>query len=199
MEEWYEETQDKDKIHQGEILLGLQIYNTIRPKKVDDNYCVEETKADCIVISQACDLDNKKIENVMLADLIDIDVFIRSLIEQNNDPLKTPKNKLKDATNYIVDMNKGFQPRFHLLKSKDSGNIMFNFKVIDFSRINTVLYDEILAFKQNTGVTITIKTPYREYIGQCFGNFYSKIGLPIGIKEKEIRTFIKSNISCSVK
>lgn len=193
MDEWYEETQENNKIYQGEILLELPTYTPILPKKTGDVFQLSESVVDYIVISQACDLENKKIERVMLAQIIDIKVFISSLIEQNNDNTKNYKNKLKDATKNIFDMNKGAQPRYHILKSKNTNSIRFGFKVIDFSSVNTVLFDDILGFKQKK-VTIALKTPYREYVGQRFGNFYSRIGLPIGIKDRDIKEFIESNI-----
>lgn len=191
MEEWYKETNDVDKIFQGEILLNFPI---VTPKQVDGKYKLQGEIKDCIVISQACDLDNRKIENVILAELIDIKIFIEALVKKDADPKKSNSAKLKAASKDIAAMNKGHQPRYHLLKGKETDTVKFSYKIIDFSRIHAIPFDNILEIKKSKKITVELQSPYMEYVGQRFGNFYSRIGLPKGIRDQEIDLFIKEHI-----
>lgn len=193
MEEWYDEITDIDQIYQGDILTEFPIY-TPRSNNETGKMIVSQKNIDCIVLSQGCDLENKKIPMVMVTELIDAEKFIKAKISQCKDKNKTSENKIKDSISDIIAMSKGTQPRYHLLHIKDNGSIKLPYLVVDFSKVHTVTFDSIFSHKIKKGMSIVLKTPYIEYTSQRFGNFYSRIGLPKGIKEQEVKEYFKEKI-----
>ena len=97
MSNWYIEVTDKDDISQGDILLNCPV---ISASYGDDGIEANLNYSDVIVITQACDLENKKVDMVLLA----------PLLEAKDENIK--KN--------LKEINKGRYPRYHLINEFNS-------------------------------------------------------------------------------
>lgn len=174
MEEWYQEIESSEKISQGDIIFNCDVISPKVSKEeenIDSNQIILDAElfnVDVIVLTQACDLKNSKVENVLLARVI---------------PADTEKN--------TVDINKGKSPRYHVLKCKTNGQVSMEYKFIDYSSLFVMPLKYLEQKKTEFGKRLRLNSPYREYVSQRFGVYYSRIGLPIDIKEIEIKDYFK--------
>ena len=162
MDNWYFINEESEKIYQGELFNELPIVLF----DYSDNNKGNRININGIVMTQACDLENNKVENLIIAG-------IRDISELPN----------KGAA---IEINKGRQARYHLINSWEEEDL--NYKVIDFSEIYSVPIEYIRKYKRdNTIKNICLNTPYVEYMSQRFGIYFSRIGLPNGIDEKKLK------------
>ena len=168
MSNWYIEVTDKDDISQGDILLNCPV---ISASYGDDGIEANLNYSDVIVITQACDLENKKVDMVLLA----------PLLEAKDENIK--KN--------LKEINKGRYPRYHLINEFNSENISMDFKCIDFGTPISLPLSFLNDFKKNEKYRLRLQSPYLEYTSHRFGNYYSRRGLPKGITDEEIKEYLK--------
>lgn len=171
MNEWYTEIQEDESLMQGQIIFDcpvLEITSTADVNGMETgeglNIGADLMQKDVIVITQACDLANNNVDHILVVELYD----------------SQSKNKAKD-------INKGKMPRLHLLNRKVGGAREMEYKIIDFSLVYTLPLSFINAQLTQLGTRLQLQTPYAEYVSQRFGAYYSRIGLPNGISEDEIK------------
>ena len=97
MIEWYNKRAWNESITQGQIILEcpVQISEKENGEIVSSTYLV-----DIIVVSQSCDLENRKIDNIVVAELIDLPMG----------------NSKKDTLKKLEAINSNTMPRYHLIK-----------------------------------------------------------------------------------
>ena len=175
MSNWYTEIQTNEPLMQGQIIFKCPVL--VLSSTVEVNDLEEEQEAelnalivekDVIVLTQACDLENQNVDQVLLAEIID-----------------------SDSKNAAIEINTGKRPRRHLLNRKIDGEVQMNYKVVDFSYVYTLPLSYLQPQLKNLGIRLQLNTPYAEYVSQRFGAYYSRIGLPNGISKEEIKEFHK--------
>ena len=108
---WYELIEDSDEVGQGDILYNCPVpflKNSI--DIVSDATIEAEIKyIDGIIMTQACDLANGKVQNVVLCTIDKVSNFM----EQMKNKGKNTK-EIKNCIKHIIDGN---QPAFHMVQS----------------------------------------------------------------------------------
>lgn len=161
--EWYEEINVDGEITQGEIILNCPILLPNREYDFSKIYEAKNVptvlyKQDVIVLTQACDLANDPIpENIMLCRIQDIS--------------GTSNTVLKEINSYR-------RPQHHLINKKENGTVKFNYQILDFADIYTVPIASVKEAIKRQEKRVILNSPYREFVSQRFGNYYSRIGLP---------------------
>ena len=172
MSEWYYKVSLTDKIQQGQILLGCPIQVT----EFENDEIISSTyNIDVIVLTQSCDLANGKVENVVVAELIDIPVT----------------GMKKQDRNTIKQINDNNRPRYHLIKSYCDDKFNMEAKLVDFGSIYTIPINYLSLVRKSIGDSIALKSPYREFVSQRFGSFFARIGLPDRISDEELDSYIE--------
>ncbi len=173
MSNWYTEIQPDQPLMQGQIIFNCPVLLLSSTSDIEHIEEGQETELnavivekDVIVLTQACDLEKGNVDQILLAEIID----------------SGNKNAAKE-------INKGRQPRRHLLNRKDSGERQIDYKLVDFSYIYTLPLDYLKSQLNSLGIRLQLNTPYAEYVSQRFGAYYSRIGLPSGISEDEIKEY----------
>lgn len=169
MNEWYTEIDEDAAFSQGEIIFNCPVIIFSSPGGIEEGIELEanSVEKDVIILTQACDIENRKVDNILLAEIIS---------EPNKDEAK--------------QANAGRSPRYHLLNKKeeiDGCEIVINdYMLIDFSNVFTLPLEFFESQLKFLGKRLRLNTPYIEYVSQRFGAYYARIGLPNAISSHEI-------------
>ncbi|RLI67282.1 hypothetical protein DRO91_10195 [Candidatus Heimdallarchaeota archaeon] len=165
---WYEEIDSKEDLLQGDFIDACPII--IPPEQLQEGkVSVEVCEYDVVVMSQSCDLAQKKIDLVLVCP-----VWLLNEFEKQNDYFKSKKGK--------EELRRGNNPGYHLLNKcsiKEHGK---DYQVVDFRNVFSVPYAFLEAFaKKNRKTRVRLLPPYREHLSQAFARFFMRVGLPADI------------------
>ena len=160
---WFELQEDSTDITQGDIIKGcpvpiLKEFNIIEEGQ---NVKAEIATIDGIILTQACDIANKKIENIILCAITSKCDFEK--IQRNAG--KSEKEIRKNIDGII----KGQQNAYHIINFKDIYSVP-----VDVAKLVT----------EKNGKRLRLCPPYREHLSQAFARYFMRVGLPINIHMK---------------
>lgn len=173
---WYE-LQDKSKeITQGDIIKDcpVPILKEFDISEEGQNVKAEIVNIDGIVLTQACDIANKKIENIILCHIISKSEFE---VRQRDEKHKSEKEIKRDIEGII----KGQQNSYHIINAYKSEEFSQDYYIIDFKEIFSVPVEVACAIAQKNGKRLRLCPPYREHLSQAFARYFMRVGLPINI------------------
>jgi hypothetical protein len=161
---WYITLDSTDPLSQGELIKNCPVI--IPPKKLDQKkYILNVKQYDVIIISQSCDIEQEKIDYILLCPF-----YTLNKLEKISPLFKNPIGK--------EVLRRGNINGLHLL------NIcpyIDEYLVVDFRKVFSI-FKSFLLNHVNEGVKrITLKSPYREHLSQTFARFFMRVGLPSDI------------------
>ncbi len=185
---WYDAVGPDVPLTQGDIITAcpLLIWNlptNLEVKRLDAPIASDMVgfiRSDVVVMTQACDLENRKVASVVLTPL-------RSLIDYRvkweaamNEKGQNPSEK---AWKRIVkDMADGLVWNHALLDKSNIPQNEADIRVVDFTNVHTVPRDYLEALLVTRNVPrLRLKSPYREHLSQAFARFFMRVGLPTAI------------------
>jgi hypothetical protein len=176
---WYETLQYSGEIRQGDfipncpIILPPNNFNIEKGQLLTDQELVVKA-LDAVVVSQSCDLENDKIEIVLVCPFYSIDYFFESLPE--SDRVGKGREKILKA------LKQGNLPSYHLL-NRDETNSIVNFPIVDFRNVYGVNFEYLKTYVPTLAKRQRLLPPYREHLSQAFARFFMRVGLPNDIVE----------------
>lgn len=179
--------ENSDDITQGDLIENCSIilpneetYNTViseEDQEAESMIDLDIMDIDTVVVlSQACDLSNKKIDSVVLykvwplKELITVNEYYKS-------------SKAKES------LRQGKEPSYHLLNAYTSEHANLDFSVVDFHRIYTVPKIYLKKVAQSCSVRLRLLPPYREHLSQAFARYFMRVGLPSDINRNDIKNY----------
>ena len=189
---WYSDVSYSADLNQGDLLADCPIpfphalmYQAIlesdgtTEESISVEKPIEIKNGNLIVLSQACDLQNEKLDTVVLCQYW---------------PLKTimQKNDYYNSKNGRESLRQGKEPAYHLLNRYQSEFILLEYSVVDFHRIYTLPKEYLHAYAITQKHRIRLLPPYREHLSQAFARYFMRVGLLVDINRNEI-----SNLSIS--
>jgi len=171
--DWYEVIRD-DELMQGDLLNGCPV-TRVRgfdqwPVPVGQPVEVEVYLEDLVILSQSCDLANDKIQDVILAQVLDWQVASAELVKQGN--LFARSKQFRRA------LIAGNIPSLSLLHKRD-GVPKLGWSVVDFHRVFVLPKPVVAAVARAAGQRLRLRSPYREYLAQAFARYFMRVGLPL--------------------
>ncbi len=190
MNNWYEIIPAEEPITQGDIIFNcpvpiwknqdLDISGKDEAEVLRKSY--EVISADVIVMSQACDLEQNKIQNVTLCphlSLSDYKVDWKTYQESRNQ-----KTNAEAWRKQCETLKKGYVWNMTLLNNSELAEMTFEHRVVDFYDVFTVpkvFLENLLKKRENPRPRLL--PPYREHLSQSFARFYMRVGLPTEINK----------------
>lgn len=180
---WYEVIEQSDAVTQGDIIRGCYIplpgksfYEAILENTSEPNWSIDVSTGDLIILTQACDIMNNKIDSIVLCP-----VWPLTTLMKNN-----PYYNSRDGKE---GLRQGKEPAYHLLNSYRSNDhsIDFPYSVVDFHRIYSLPKQYLKSIAEINSPRIRLLPPYREHLSQAFARYFMRVGLPIDIPKDEIR------------
>lgn len=187
-EEWYQIVNAYEPITQGDIVfdcpliswqsdkLALEYQNNPEVLKA----AIEAIEAHVVVLTQACDLENHKVENVILCPHLPVDEYRSIWEEEMKNKNQNPNQKAWKS--HCEDISDGFVWNLTMLNSLKINEHEMKIRIVDFHEIFTVprkFLESLLS--QRNSKRIRLLPPYREHLSQAFARFFMRVGLPIEV------------------
>lgn len=168
---WYDIVHPGDNLTQGDFLPSCHVVlplssNTDMQQEGPVPAQVHET--DVILMSQACDLEQRKIELVLVCPY-----FPLSEMAERHTLFKDARGKDK--------LRQGVFPGYHLLNSCEIEGIESEFVVVDFRNVYGVPISWLERSAAQHEKRRRLLPPYREHLSQAFARFFMRVGLPSDI------------------
>ena len=133
-----------------------------------DVYDSPVDEGDLIVVTQSCDLENRKARFVALCQIFQLDEF-----EKLN-----PEFKRKGEWEKV---RKGRREGLHLLASPTEPQNNRGALVVDFGLIISLPIDFLIEHAARSGDRWRLQSPFLEHFSQAFARFFMRVGLPSSI------------------
>ncbi len=172
---WYEVI-DETTLAQGDVLLScpipvIETYTFPLPENLDVLVDVHHV----IVLSQSCDLENDKVDEVLLGAVLEYDRLVA--LEGDDNPSVKGKNFRKAAV-------RGDLAAYSLLPEA-SGPPSMAWALVDFHHLFTLPKSYLEEFCAKCGVRLRLVPPYREHLAQAFARYVMRVGLPTALDQFE--------------
>lgn len=179
-EAWYE-TVKSDALLQGDFLLECPVSEVLPESDFtakSSQVSGEIVATDLVIMTESCDLENNKVFQVLLAQLISWPDVVRDEIKRGNASIKS-----RDFRKKLIEGN---IPGLSLLH-KHEGDPKLDGSVVDFHRLYTLLKSFLEHYAQSLGPRLRLCSPYREHLAQAFARYFMRVGWPHDAKafEKE--------------
>ncbi|WP_017719899.1 hypothetical protein [Kamptonema formosum] len=169
---WYGFVEGSD-LRQGDLLDGcpvllpsVKLLETSEGNEYELDGYIQEF--DVIVMSQSCDLEQEKLDLVLVCPHWSLEEFGRE-----NDYFKSRKGK--------EDLRRGNIPGYHVLRRCDLEGWNSDTRVVDFRNVYSLPYPFLKSLAAKRGQRLRLLSPYREHLSQAFARFFMRVGLPVPI------------------
>jgi hypothetical protein len=162
---WYQIGKMKG-LEQGDLLPNcpvLHLPNNLKPileaNESDEIEIIPEIKTiDLIIMTQSCDLENNKVEEILLCGYLP---FSTDEYKKNKDNIKKER-----------------MPALHLIEKCDSEKLIFEKQVVDFRAVYALPKDFVIVYAKTLGFRARLLSPYKEHLSQAFARYFMRVGLP---------------------
>ena len=190
-EAWYEIVDPDISLTQGDIIFDCPLLawqgDTLRlegagASKVLEN-AMSAIQADVVVMTQACDLEQEKVENVILCPHVDLDEhYITWERNRKNTGQKPTDRAWKSHCNAICN---GYMWNLTMLNDYRIDGSSIGIRIVFFNEVYTVprsFLESLLRQREHS--RFRLLPPYREHLSQAFARFFMRVGLPIPVEKK---------------
>jgi hypothetical protein len=169
---WYALVRGDEELLQGDLLRDCPIVvppADIAPREAGPGKVeVDVMLYDVVVMSQSCDLVQKKVDLVLVCPFWPL-----SQAESLNRTLKTAARK--------ENLRQGRFVGYVLLDRSSVDGFETDYLVVDFRSVFSVPFDYIVHLSKEAGERLRLLPPYREHLAQAFARFFMRVGLPAEI------------------
>lgn len=178
---WYDDVPSNSSIEQGDIVESCRIivpnehhYQAILEER-ENTEPVDIKEINGIILSQSCDIQNEKIDSVIVCPIWSLKEFI-----SKGDWFKSSAAR--------EDLRQGKFPEYHLLQRFDGEQLPDDFYFVDFHRIYSIPKSFLEATLKDKPHK-RLLPPYREHLSQSFARYFMRVGLPVDIPKDEIKNY----------
>lgn len=168
---WYGVVSADAEIEQGDFLSSCPVIVPSMKVKVG-SVPAEVKEFDVVVMSQSCDLAERKIEIVLVCPVWGLDEFGKS-------------NTYYAGHEGRETLRQGHAAGYHLLNRCTIADFECDFRVVDYRSIFGVDIDHLHLIAESNGSRLRLLPPYREHLSQAFARFFMRVGLPADIPRFE--------------
>lgn len=123
---------------------------------------------DVVVMSQSCDLEQEKVDVVLVCPHWSLDEFGKA-----HDYFKSTAGK--------EELRRGNVPGYHLLAPSEIEGWKRGIRVVDFRTVFALPFAFLKQFVVENPSRLRLLPPYREHLSQAFARFFMRVGLPAEI------------------
>lgn len=178
--DWYNVVDPDTPLTQGDLINDCPVLIWKPDETQDLKKKVDAVYADCIVMSQACDLEQNRVKQVILCPNFGLSKYKEgwiqaSTLEDNSTSDKSWRSHLKAIIAARM---------WHLtILEKYDGTLSTEQRIVDFHQIFSIPRDFLENRLRTQNVPrLTLLPPYREYLSQAFARYFMRVGLPNDIE-----------------
>jgi len=172
---WYEVTEDKLPL-QGDFLARCPILVPPNDFSVETKEQQEQPSPeiqvkvetfDVVIMSQSCDLAQRKLRTVLVCPHWSVENFAQSQSGFSNKQLE--------------QLRCGNLLGYHMLDKCSLPQYERPIQIVDFRSTHSLPLDHIFALANRDLMRLRLLAPYREHLAQAFARFLMRVGLPTDI------------------
>ena len=183
---WYEIVDGPTSLTQGDLVLdcpllgwktGLPSDSATIHQGIDLGRLADAFLRDVIVMTQACDLEHRKVENVVLCPTLPLSTFRRLWEAERSARGQNPTEKAWRSL--CADVLAGYVWNQAMLDGFDHAAVRTEVRVVFFHEVFTLprwFLESLLTNRQQP--RLRLLPPYREHLSQAFARFFMRVGLP---------------------
>lgn len=175
---WWEEVTGSD-LAQGDMLDGVEV-PLVTPLPDDGagqaEIEVETVDFDVIVLTQTCDLEHAKQEEILVARVVSWIDFAAAQVTAGNQAVRSRE--------FARNLRNGTIPPLHLLRPHD-GDPTLPWSLVHFRELHTLARSQLQHHAGRQRTRLRLLSPYREHLGQAFARFFMRVGLPLDVGDFE--------------
>jgi hypothetical protein len=177
---WYEIVRSDPSLMQGDLLpkcpiplINESYYEAILGEHGDAAEPAALINPDVIILSQACDLAQGKVNSVVVCPVM---------------PLEQLQLKKPDfaTTHRTESLCQGREPALHLLNKFSADELSIGYIVVDFHHIFSLPKGYLSRVAASLSNRLRLLPPYREHLSQAFARYFMRVGLPVDIDKAEL-------------
>ncbi len=139
------------------------------PPPEDADVEVDTDLVQAVVLTQTCDLVQKKVEWVLLAAIVPWPDAREAMVKQGN--------QLAMSKSFREALVQGNLPALSLLH-RHSEEPVLDWSVVDFHQLFVLPKSLVLQVSEATGPRLRLASPYKEHLSQAFARYFMRVGLP---------------------
>lgn len=175
---WWEEVAGSE-LAQGDVLAEVEVPRV--PELPTDEahraeIDVETVDLDVIVLTQTCDLEHAKQEEVLVGRVVSWIDFAVAQVAAGNQAIRSRE--------FARNLRNGTIPPLHLLRPHD-GDPVLPWSLVHFRELHTVARSQLQRHAGRQSSRLRLRSPYREHLGQAFARFFMRVGLPLDVGDFE--------------
>lgn len=169
---WYQRLPSESLPVQGELLWAYPLREVV--EEADGGLAVEERISDLIVLSQSCDLENQKIDRVLVAPTHRLEAWIQ------RNPLDLER---------MDDIRQGLDTTLYLLPAWPGGPRadLAEDRVVDLADGWTERRQAIERACATSGPRLALRSPALEHFSQAVARSFMRVGLEPGVPSFELQ------------
>ena len=176
-EQWFEVVAANTPLTQGDLLRDCRVLDWRTAESAILRDWSEERLVDAIVMTQACDLENRKVANVVLCPCYSLSVYRSQWEHRMRQRNQTFSEKSWRRT--LEDVAAGQVWNQLLLERFESLDYGVEIQIVEFQMVFTVPRDYLEPlYAQRAKSRLRLRPPYREHLSQAFARFFMRVGLP---------------------
>ena len=187
---WYETVDAASRVTQGDLVFDCPLLGWKSDEIAVSQSEGAETlrgfsnavKADVVVMTQACDLDQEHVDNVVVCPHTALSTYKQDWEQEMRDREQTPSERAWNR--HYNDAKNGFVWNLTLLNSASLPSHSLEQRVVDFHELFTiprVFLESLVAGRGST--RIRLLPPYREHLSQAFARYFMRVGLPVPVAQ----------------
>ena len=186
---WYEIVEASISITQGDIIMGCPVvvwredsltvtmdYSV--PEEVLETFA-EYVNMDTVVMTQACDLELKKVQYVILCPHYTTDEHRAQWEIAMHQRSQNPTDRAWRS--YVDDVRQGKIWNLSMLNAYNGNDIQMGIRIVDFHEVFSLPRSFLEDWLSHQNRRLRLLPPYREHLSQAFARFFMRVGLPIEI------------------
>jgi hypothetical protein len=188
---WYKRVEATEQISQGDLIFDCPMLRW-QPGSVSlsGEGEAEQLKGtqqgfriDVIVMTQACDLEQGKVNSVVLCPHFSLDHYKELCWTQAKEGAAGAKNE-KAWRKFCDEICKGFVWNLAMLNTGNVDDLKVSNRVVDFHQVYTAPREFLESvLKSRAQGRLRLLPPYREHLSQAFARFFMRVGLPSGVEK----------------
>ena len=139
---------------------------------------VDAMISDVIVITQACDLENNKVDNIIICPHFSLYNYKQDWEEAMKNQGQNPSAKA--WRRLCDDIKDGYMWNLTMLNEYRSEIFSMEHRVVDFHEIYTIPRHFL---EQRGQPRLRLLPPYREHFSQAFARYFMRVALPVGVRK----------------
>ncbi len=131
-------------------------------------------------MTQACDLENHKVSDVILCPQLPISEYRGYWEEQMR--VRNQTSTEEAWRNHWSDICDGYLWNLAMLNAGRAAGLATEHRIVDFHEVYTVPREFLESLNgRRAQPRLRLLPPYREHLSQAFARFFMRVGLPVAI------------------